>query len=133
MRSLLDRYLALGVLQKWSIYMRRFLRYVLFLSISLSICCFALLLLAGVQEFTDKTMALLYQCIQINLSCILLFLPLILLLRLTFTHNRKKNKRRIMTTIIWMLLIFFLLNFLEIFYTFTTYGRIVSMVERELC
>lgn len=127
----MDKYLAMGILQTWSINTRRVLRYVLFLSLSLAVVSFTLLLIGGVQEFTDKTMTVLYRCVQVSLSCLLLFLPLILLLRLTFTHNRQKNIRRIVTTIVWMLLIFFLLNFLEVFYTFTTYGRIVSILGQE--
>ncbi len=123
-RAVGEEYIKIGVLQKGSIHMRRFLRYVLFLCSWLALFCFVLLILGGFQEFTDTTMAILYYCMQINLSCLLLFLPLILLLRLRFTYNRRKNMRRVVSTLLWMLLIFSFLNLMEIFYTFTTYGKI---------
>lgn len=104
--------------------MYRLLRYVIFLCVWLVLFCFILFVLGGVQEFTDTTIAILYYCMQINLSCLLLFLPLLLLLRLRFTYNRKKNIRRVVSTLLWMFLIFSFLNLLEIFYTFTTYSKI---------
>lgn len=124
MQPRVDEYIKIGILQKGSMHMRRLLRYVLFLCVWLALFCFILFALGGFQEFTDTTMAILYYCMQINLSCLLLFLPLILLLRLRFTYNRKKNIRRVVSTLLWMLLIFSFLNLLEIFYTFTTYGKI---------
>lgn len=124
MQPHVNEYIKIGVLQKGSLQIRRPLSYVLFLCVWLALFCFVLFVLGGFQEFTDATMAILYYCMQINLSCLLLFLPLILLLRLRFTYNRKKNIRRVISTLLWMLLIFSFLNLLEIFYTFTTYGKI---------
>ncbi|MGL4524936.1 MAG: hypothetical protein ACRCVN_05395 [Spirochaetia bacterium] len=123
MQAIFNKNIFSGVFHKVAVIMRRALRYFLHLSSSLAGFTFFLLLISDWQNFSDPSVKFLYHCLRISLMSILFFLPLLLLFRITITHRTKKTFKRVLATLLWMLTVFFLINVLEFFYTFTRYGK----------